>query len=87
MRANGEVGVAIELERGVDLSPSVMDDIRVTIDAHHGSAPIELRWNSGDGHAVRFRSRTLTVAVSPVVLTDLRALLGADRVRLVRADG
>ena len=52
-----------------------------------GTAPIELRWNSGDGHAVRFRSRTLTVAVSPVVLTDLRALLGADRVRLVRADG
>jgi len=87
VRANGEVGVAIDLERGLDLPPSVMDDIRVTIDAHHGSAPIELRWNDGAGSQVRFRSRTLTVAVSPVVLTDLRALLGADRVRLVRADG
>ncbi len=87
VRANGEVGVAIELERGVDLPMSVMDDIRVTIDAHHGSAPIELRWHTGDGSAVRFRSRSLTVAVSPVVLTDLRALLGADRVRLVRAVG
>ncbi len=87
VRANGEVGVAIELEQGVDLPASVMDDIRLTIDAHHGSAPIELRWHTGDGSPVRFRSRSLTVAVSPVVLTDLRALLGADRVRLVRAVG
>jgi len=87
VRANGEVGVAIELDFGADLPPSVMDDVRATIDAHHGSAPIELRWKNGNGDAVRFRSRTLTVAVSPVILTDLRALLGPDRVRLVRADG
>jgi DNA polymerase-3 subunit alpha len=87
IRASGELGVAIELARGLDLPTSVMEDIRVTIEAHHGSAPVELRWLDGDSQPVRFRSRSLTVAASPVVLTDLRALLGADRVRLVRADG
>jgi len=87
VRANGEVGVAIDLDQGMDLSSSVFDDVRSTIDAHHGSAPIEVRWLSDDGRPTRFRSRTLTVAVSPVVLTDLRALLGAERVRLVRAVG
>jgi DNA polymerase-3 subunit alpha len=87
IRASGELGVAIELTRGVDLPASVMEDIRVTIEAHHGSAPVELRWLDGDSQPVRFRSRSLTVAASPIVLTDLRALLGADCVRLVRAVG
>jgi DNA polymerase-3 subunit alpha len=87
VRAGGEVGVAIELARGADLAASVMDDVRATLEAHPGSAPLELRWTDNGGAPVRFRSRSLTVAASPVVLTDLRALLGADRVRLVRLDG
>ena len=87
VRASGAVAVAIDLSRGSDLAPSVMEDVRLTLESHHGSAPIELRWEDGGGTPVRFRSRTLTVAASPVVLSDLRALLGADRVRLVRADG
>ena len=87
VRASGDLAVAIDLSRGTDLAPSVMDDVRVAIEAHQGSAPLELRWQDGDDSPVRFRSRSITLAVSPVVLSDLRALLGADRVRLVRADG
>jgi DNA polymerase-3 subunit alpha len=87
IRASGELAIAIDLTRGIDLAPSVMDDVRVALDAHQGSAPLEVRWRDGEGTPVRFRSRTLTVAASPLVLSDLRALLGADRVRLVRADG
>ncbi len=87
IRASGDLAVAIDLTRGADLAPSVMDDVRVAVESHHGSAPLELRWQDGDDSLVRFRSRTLTVAASPAVLSDLRALLGADRVRLVRADG
>jgi DNA polymerase-3 subunit alpha len=57
----------------------------VVVEAHEGSAPLELRWDDGTGRIIRFRSRSLTVAASSVILSDLRALLGADRVRLVRA--
>jgi len=85
IRANGELAVAIDLSRELDLAPGVMDDVRVVVEAHEGSAPLELRWDDGTGRIIRFRSRSLTVAASSVILSDLRALLGADRVRLVRA--
>jgi DNA polymerase III subunit alpha len=87
VRASGDLAVAIDLSLGADLPPSVMEDVRMAVEAHQGSAPLELRWRDGDGSPVRFRSRTITVAASPIVLSDLRALLGADRVRLVRAGG
>ena len=50
-----------------------------------GAPPLELRWNDGNGTrgalpvALAHASRPLSAA-----LTDLRALLGDDRVRLVR---
>ena len=87
VRASGELAVRIELSRGCDLTPAVMYDVKAVIDAHEGSAPLELQWQDGDGSPESFRSRTLKVAASAVVLADLRALLGADRVRLVRAGG
>ncbi len=87
VRTSGDLAVAIELTGGSDLVPSVMDDVRITLESHQGAAPVELRWHDDNGEQVRFRSRTLTVAASPVVLSDLRALLGSDRVRLVRAGG
>jgi len=61
--------------------------VRAIAEAHEGSAPLELQWRDGEGSQEPFRSRTLKVAASAVVLSDLRALLGADRVRLVRAGG
>jgi DNA-directed DNA polymerase III PolC len=87
VRASGELAVAIELDQGFDLPPAVFDDVRAKVEAHEGSAPLELRWRDGDGKPIRFRSKSLTVTASPAILSDLRALLGADRVRLVRADG
>ena len=87
VRASGELAITIDLNRGIDLTPSVMDDVRSTAESHEGSAPLELRWKDGNGSPVRFRSRSLKVAATPIVLSDLRALLGAERVRLVRADG
>jgi len=87
VRASGEVAVQIELVRGSDLSPSVMYDVKAVAEAHEGSAPLEVLWQDGSGSHEPFRSRTLKVAASAVVLSDLRALLGADRVRLVRAGG
>ncbi len=87
IRASGDLAVAIDLTSDTDLLPSIMEDVRVTIEQHPGSAPLELRFTENGGKAIRFRSKTLTIAASPVILSDLRAILGADRVRLVRTGG
>jgi len=87
VRASGEVAVALDLVPGLELSPAVMDDVRAVVETHIGSAPLVLRWRDDAGKLVRFRSKSLTVNASPAILSDLRALLGADRVRLVRTGG
>ncbi|MEP6781974.1 MAG: DNA polymerase III subunit alpha, partial [Gemmatimonadaceae bacterium] len=84
VRASGDLAVAIDLKADSDMLPSVMEDVRVMVEKNPGSAPLELRWNENGGDPIRFRSRSLTITASPVILTDLRAILGVDRVRLVR---
>jgi DNA polymerase-3 subunit alpha len=88
LRTNGRVVVTIDLDpaaTGPALSPHVMADVRAVTDAYPGSAPLEVRWSDGNGMRVRFRSNSATVNASPAALSDLRALLGSERVRLVRA--
>ena len=46
--------------------------------------PLEVRWSDGNGADARFRSRSLKLAATNAALTELRALLGDERVRLVR---
>ena len=84
VRASGDLAVAIDLAADSAVLPSVMEDVRVMVEKNPGSAPLELRWHENGGDPVRFRSRTLTITASPVILSDLRAILGVDRVRLVR---
>jgi DNA polymerase-3 subunit alpha len=66
------------------LVPELFKDVRAVVDAHPGSAPVEVRWTDDSGHRARLRSRTLKIAASGPALTELRALLGHERVRLVR---
>jgi DNA polymerase-3 subunit alpha len=63
-----------------------MEDIRAVAESHPGSAPLEVSWIDGRGSSSRFRSRTLTMAADGAALTELRALLGHERVRLVRGN-
>jgi DNA polymerase III subunit alpha len=84
VRASGQMAVAIDLVLGAGMPPEVMDDVRAVVEAHHGSTPLELRWSDGNGSRARLRSRSLKLAATGAALTELRALLGAERVRLVR---
>jgi DNA polymerase-3 subunit alpha len=83
MADGGEVGPAA----GLELPPEVFADIRTVVEGHPGSAPVEVRWEDGTGGSARLRSRSLKVAASGVALGELRALLGSDRVRLIRVGG
>ena len=84
LRAGGQVAIAIELVLGASMPPEVMDDVRAVVESHHGSTPLELRWSDGNGSRARLRSRSLKMAATGAALTELRALLGTERVRLVR---
>jgi DNA polymerase-3 subunit alpha len=99
MRLTGQVAIAIDLSprpqaseasggSGGNLSPNVMQDVRAVVDSHatsHASSPLlEVQWADGSGMRARLRSRSLRIAASQAALTDLRALLGPERVRLVR---
>lgn len=88
LRLTGQVAVAIEITSGGGLTADVMHDVRAVVDSHAtaltSSPPLEVQWSDGTGMRARLRSRSLRIAASQAALTDLRKLLGDDRVRLVR---
>jgi DNA polymerase-3 subunit alpha len=95
LRVSGQVAVSIELAPAppaaddqssgtAELMPDVFRDVRAVLDAHPGSAPVEVRWKDGAGSIARLRSRSLKVAANGAALAELRALLGVERVKLVR---
>jgi DNA polymerase-3 subunit alpha len=85
LRATGNVAIALELGgNGSALPADVLRDVRAIVESHAGSAPVEVRWRDHNGADARFRSRTLKIAVTNAALNELRALLGDERVRLVR---
>ena len=88
LRLNGQVAVAIDLTKGDGLAADVMRDVRAVVEAHstsQASAPsLEVQWSDGNGGRARLRSRSLKLAATHAALNELRALLGSERVRLVR---
>jgi DNA polymerase-3 subunit alpha len=84
-RRSGQAG---NREQGTNaltpLLPDVMQDVRAVAEAHPGAAPLEIRWDDGNGTQARLRSRSIKLSATNAALTELRALLGQERVRLVR---
>ncbi len=82
---SGDVGIAITLGGGAEVTREVLKDVRAVIEAHSaagsGAPPLEVRWRDGNG-GTRLRSKSLRA--SKAALSELRALLGPDRVDLVR---
>ena len=84
LRTTGQIAVSLELNQSETVPTAVMADIRAVVDAHPGSAPLEVRWNGTDGSRATWRSATLKLSPASAALLELRALLGPERVRLVR---
>ncbi len=92
LRLNGQVAIALHLGGGgTTMAPEVIHDVRALVQSHattHASAPLlEVHWSDGTGVQARFRSKSLKVVATQSMLNDLRALLGTERVRLVRGGG
>jgi DNA polymerase-3 subunit alpha len=88
---SGQIGVAITLGQGKDVNSDVLRDVRAVIETHSTGSTVapalEVRWRAENGGnaGTRLRSKSLRLPASHAALTELRALLGADRVHLVRA--
>lgn len=84
VRATGQITVSLDLEEPEGLPSEVMTDVRSVVENHPGAAPLELRWKGIDGSKARLRSASLKVSTAGPAILELRSLLGAERVRLVR---
>ncbi|MFQ5678981.1 MAG: DNA polymerase III subunit alpha [Gemmatimonadota bacterium] len=91
VRGSGQVGICIELREGDDLQDGAFHRVRELLEETPGNGPLLVVWRrSGENGAAnrapgpRLASRTLRVSPNASLLADLRALLGSDRVHLVR---
>jgi DNA polymerase-3 subunit alpha len=84
LRSSGQIAVAIELAAGDTVTGGVLRDVRAVAEAHPGSTALEVRWRDRNGVTSRLRSASLTLSTGGATVAEPRALLGEERVRLVR---
>jgi DNA polymerase-3 subunit alpha len=84
LRTTGQLSVSLEIGADAPLPVDVIQDVKAVCESHPGSAPLEVRWNGSDGSRATWRSASLTLSPASAALLELRALLGPERVRLVR---
>ena len=87
VRTSGQVGVCIQLCEDDPPESGAFERIRELLEEAPGSGPLLLEWKArGENGAEppRLASTSLRVSPTAALLTDLRTLLGADRVKLVR---
>jgi DNA polymerase-3 subunit alpha len=87
LRESGSVGVCVELgSEGADRDR--IQRAKECFARYPGPGPLEVVWRNGGtlapGDEPRLRSRSVRVAPSEVLLTELRAVLGDERVKLVK---
>ncbi len=83
---SGRVGVCIELRQGDETHPGEFVSVRQVLEASPGEGALYIRWHpAGNGNEPPLLSSTsLRIAPSADLVADLRALLGRERVRLIR---
>ncbi|MGD8495513.1 MAG: DNA polymerase III subunit alpha [Gemmatimonadales bacterium] len=88
--ATGQIGVCIELKQGMECAPDEFTRVREVLESSPGPGPVLVRWrpegSNGNGSSGETPTLVSSLGVSPDagLLSDLRALLGGDRVHLTR---
>jgi DNA polymerase-3 subunit alpha len=92
--ASGQIGVCIELRQGMECAPEEFQRVREVLEGAPGPGPVLVRWtphgtngNGGGGEPPVLVSSIQDgrfAAPSAGLLSELRALLGGDRVHLTR---
>ena len=84
---SGQIGICIELRQGDSVPTGEFDRVRTALESSPGPGPLLIRWKpSGENGSEPplLASQTLRVAPNADLLAELRALLGSDRVHLIR---
>jgi hypothetical protein len=82
--------VCIELKQGMECAPDEFTRVREVLESSPGPGPVLVRWrpegSNGNGSSGETPTLVSSLGVSPDagLLSDLRALLGGDRVHLTR---
>ena len=87
VRSSGDIGVCIELRKGETLEPGAIERLRGLLAESPGNAPLLIAWRSGGGNGSEpplLTSQSFAVSPSRSFLSELRELMGDDRVRLIR---
>jgi DNA polymerase-3 subunit alpha len=82
---SGRLAVCLELSDSAEVDAAGLDAAIKIVRAHPGTAAIHVLLENGCEEPSRLRSRALSVTPRPQVLAELRSVLGAARVHLVRA--
>ena len=85
LRANGAVGLELTWRAGSGPDRESARAVAALCAAHPGSAPLFVAWSDGNGTTARLQSRRVRVDLNDDLIGALREMLGAERVRLVRA--
>jgi hypothetical protein len=83
---SGGIAVCIDLREGDEARPGEFKSVRQVLASSPGDGALYLRWHP-EGNGVEpplLASSSLRVTPSATLLADLRALLGSERVHLIR---
>ncbi len=83
----GRFAVCLELGHAAELDDTRLQQAISIAQAHPGPVALHVVLQNGGDEPSRLRSRALSVAPGPETLEKLRAVLGAERVRLVEVPG
>ena len=84
---SGQIGICIELRQGDSVPSGEFDRVRTALESSPGPGPLLIRWKPSGTNGSEpplLASQTLHVAPNADLLAELRALLGRDRVHLIR---
>ncbi|MFQ5549879.1 MAG: hypothetical protein ACE5FJ_01425 [Gemmatimonadales bacterium] len=84
LRESGAVGLGISWTRENAPNPGAVKAVAALCLAHPGAAPVVVDWGDGNGSQARLQSRNLRVALSNDLVSEVRKIMGPERVRLVR---
>ncbi len=87
VRSSGDIGVCVELQQGDTLPEGAIERLRGVVAASPGNAPLLVAWRAAGGNGSEpplLTSQSFAVSPNRKLLSELRNLVGEDRVRLVR---
>jgi DNA polymerase III alpha subunit len=84
LQTSPALGIEIRLRHGEAVAPELFAKVRELLESYPGPSQVQVAYEDDAGAVSRLSVRSGTVAATTELVAGLRAMLGKDRVRLVR---